>query len=109
MPIQFLEPWYGVDDAAMGGALERQLGIEVGERHRLYRVPVKLIVRRQDCDDALFALADGRVAEVHMTWRRGVEDDPRWPSTAIFASLEEWAAVSMEPTHRHWRENGWLD
>ena len=46
-----------------------------------------------------FALDDGHVAEVHLTWRRDTEPDPRWPDCAIFASLEEWRRESMVPLH----------
>jgi hypothetical protein len=58
---------------------------------------VRLIARRQDTDDALFALDGGRVAEVHMTWRQSTEEDPRWPATAVFPSIEDWARESMVP------------
>lgn len=53
-----------------------------------------------DTDDALFALDDGRVAEVHLTWRQGTEPDPRWPFTALFPSLEDWMRLAMVPLHR---------
>jgi hypothetical protein len=62
-------------------------------------MPLGLIARRDDTDDALFLLEDGRVAEVHMTWRKSAEPDPRWPATAIFASLEDWARERMAPLH----------
>lgn len=60
---------------------------------------MRLIARRDGTDDALFQLDDGRVAEVHMTWRRSRETDPRWPATAIFTSLEDWVEESMKPLH----------
>ena len=59
-----------------------------------------LIARRSDTDDALFELSGGRIAEVHMTWRTSAEPDPRWPATAVFDSLEEWARDSMNPLHQ---------
>lgn len=107
--VEFLDPWYGVDDAETRAGLEHQLQIEVSERHILFGKSARLIARRCDTDDALFELPDGKVAEVHMTWRRSVEPDPRWPVTAIFASIEEWVRESMlplaeelsEPTKRH--------
>jgi hypothetical protein len=60
-------------------------------------VPVVALARRRDQDDVLFGLADGRVAEVHLTWSGKVEADSRWPRTTIFASIGNWAADRMRP------------
>lgn len=95
----WLAPWSPVDDTAQCGALERQLSAEIAPGHVLTGHAVRLIARRDDTDDALFQLDDGRVAEVHMTWRRSRETDPRWPAAAIFTSLEQWAGESMKPLH----------
>ena len=96
----WLSPWYRVTEADTRAGLERQLRLEVSRGHILHGAEVELIARRSDTDDALFALGDGRVAEVHMTWSRLPERDTRWPVTAVFASLEEWARESMVPLHR---------
>jgi hypothetical protein len=96
----WLAPWYAVDAS---DTLEAQLRREISDRHVLYDVPVTLIARREDTDDALFQLPDGRVAEVHLTWRQSVETDPRWPATTLYASLDRWRAESMIPLRR------WLD
>jgi hypothetical protein len=101
----WLEPWYLVTEfgearaQAMGDTLEGELHKELCPAHVLYGKRVRLIARRADTDDALFALDDSRVAEVHLTWRGSVEPDPRWPDTAIFASLEDWRERSMRPLH----------
>lgn len=97
--LQWLQPWHPVDDASVRSGLEHQLRVELSPRHVLHGESVRLIARRADTDDALFALPDGRVAEVHLTWRSRTEEDPRWPAAAIFASLDEWAAESMRPLH----------
>ena len=102
--VTWLDPWYPVDDEVLRQGLERQLMLEIPPNHILARESVSLIARRGDTDDALFALTEGRVAEVHMTWRKSVETDPRWPATAIFPSLVEWAAESMMPLHRELSE-----
>ena len=105
VPVTWLEPWYPVDEfgpekaVEMAAALEKQFRREICCSHVLHGESVSLIARRADTDDVLFALADGRVAEVHLTWRRGTEPDPRWPDTRIFASLEEWRRESMVPLH----------
>ena len=98
--IEWLSPWYRVEDAATRAGLEGQLRLEVSRGHVLYGAKVELIARRGDTDDALFALGDGRVADVHMTWSKRPEPDPRWPATAVFASIEEWVRESMIPLHR---------
>lgn len=97
--LQWLAPWYPIADADICAGLERQLAVEVSPRHILYGALVRLIARREDTDDALFALDDGRVAEVHLTWKSSTEEDPRWPATALFASLDEWATDSMRSLH----------
>lgn len=97
--LAWLPPWNPVDDEAQSKALERQLRREIAPGHVLTGHTVRLIARRDDTDDALFALEDGCVAEVHMTWRTSRETDPRWPATAIFASLGVWAEESMKPLH----------
>lgn len=106
--VEWLEPWYPVGEfgaergVEMAALMERQLRREICDRHVLHGVAVRLIARRADTDDVLFALDGGRLAEVHLTWRRGTEPDPRWPQTAIFGSLEDWRRESMIPLH------GWL-
>ena len=104
--IDWLSPWYPVDDPKTCAVLERQLGLEIAPDHKLVGQTVRLIARREDTDDALFALEDGRIAEVHMTWRTSRETDPRWPATAIFPSLDAWAEQSMEPLHRELSDLG---
>ena len=61
-PVTWLEPWYPVDEfgaeraVEMAAALEKQLRREICERHVLHGESVRLIARRADTDDALFAL-----------------------------------------------------
>jgi len=97
--LEWLEPWYPVSDPTISAGLESQLRLEVSKQHVLFGTPVRLVARRSDTDDALFELPDGRVAEVHMTWRKSAEHDPRWPATRLFNSLREWAQESMLPLH----------
>ena len=108
--IEWLEPWYPIDEfgaergVEMAAALEAQLRREISPRHLLAAETVRAIARRQDMDTVLFALDGGRVAEVHLTWSRCTEIDPRWPGCAIFGSLEEWQRTSMAPLHDWWQE-----
>jgi hypothetical protein len=96
---EWLDPWYPVNDPAVRAGLEEQLRVEISERHDLFGEIAQLVARRNDTDDALFALQNGRVAEVHLTWSKKAEQDPRWPVTAIFNSMEEWRQESMMPLH----------
>ena len=104
-PVTWLAPWYGVDDEAERRGLEAELRREICDAHVLAGEPLTLLARRYDMDEALYLIAGGRVAEVHLTWSSERETDPRWPSTAIYASLEEWRERSMLPTHTWLREN----
>ncbi len=96
--MNWLAPWYESSDASLVAELER----EVCVGHPLWRLSVRLLARRQDCDDVLFEVEDrsGRVAVVHLTF--SVEKDPRWPITEIFQSLEEFVARRMAPEHESW-------
>lgn len=106
----WLEPWVAIADLDWDGdkknthvvGWERQLAREVGPSHILFGRVAKLIARRFDTDDALFQLEGSEVAEVHLTWARGQEPDPRWPGAAIFPTLEQWASESMTLRHRDW-------
>ena len=100
----WLEPWYPVDDDAIRAGLEGQLRLEISRQHVLFGENARLLARRCDTDDALFALTNARVAEVHLTWSKKTEPDPRWPVTAIFSSLDEWVRESMIPLHEELSE-----
>jgi hypothetical protein len=106
----WLEPWVAIVDLEWDAEKKRdycagwenQLTKEVGERHALFGKSASLVARRFDTDDALFRLSSGEVAEVHLTWSRGMEPDPRWPNATIFSSLEAWARKSMAVQHQEW-------
>ena len=102
--MEYLDPWYAVDDPSEQRGLENQLARETGPAHVLRGAKASLLARRADNDDALFQLADGRVAWVHLTWRKGPEPDPRWPMTSIHDSLDQWAEVVMKPDAAEWDE-----
>lgn len=76
----FSEPRHSCDDPQF----EIELRREVCEKHILFGLDAKVIARRQELDDFLFALPGGRYASVHLTWSQ--ESDPTWPSTAIYDS-----------------------
>lgn len=107
MAIAWLQPWEPVGRATQREldhchAWEAQLRREVGPQHALFGQSALLIARRYDCDDALYQLADGRVAVVHLTWRQGMETDPQWPRAQIFRGIEDWALECMAPDAATW-------
>ena len=89
--MEYLRPWYADDSDALIAELRRELV----SGHPLFGVSVSALARREDRDDALFAIHDGtrRVAVAHLTWKK--ETDPAWPETTIFESLEVWANGAM--------------
>ena len=101
--IEWLEPW-GLPVEGQAAAFERQLKRETSPQHQLFGQPVRLLATHRGRDDVLFRLSNGRVAEVHLTWRRTMEPDPKWPVTAIFTSLREWIEQRMRPDHQEWSE-----
>jgi hypothetical protein len=99
MNIEWLEPWVPIERLAEREAIQTELHSELSASHPLFGLSVVALARRYDQDDVLFELADSRVAEVHLTWSRKPERDPRWPRTRIFASAAVWAAEKMRPLH----------
>lgn len=80
--FEFCEPWHACSDSKFESELQRELCPE----HELYGLAAKIIARRQDLDDFLFALPDGRFANVHLTWAK--ETNSLLPSTEIYDSRE---------------------
>ena len=92
---KWLEPWSQVENDS---GLEDELKREVSPRHPLYGIEAKAIARGRE-DDFLFALADGRCALVHLTWKR--ESSADWPWTVFFADFETWRTEGMLPDHEY--------
>jgi len=102
--IDWLIPWRTEDDPQTQAAWESELSREVCSEHDLFGKSVRLIARRQDMDQALFSLSDGRVADVHLTWIGKIEEDARWPMCEIHSSIEQWIREAMIPTHEAWTD-----
>jgi hypothetical protein len=99
--MNWLKPWRPTgDNVAEEQALEWRLFMEVGPGHPLFGIRAKLIGRHDGSDDALFRLMDGsaRVAVVHLTWI-GRQEEPPFPLTDLYASLDDWAIRRMRPDH----------
>lgn len=99
---EWLEPWHRLGEGRERLYFEAELEKEIGQDHPLSGLPRRILARRHDQDDVLVALENGengRVAEVHLTWRQSREPDPRWPETTIFESIGEWRRLRMNPLH----------
>lgn len=81
--------------------MQRELASELGPKHRLKGRDMRAVAYRQDCDDVLFVSTDEPtvVAVVHLTYANRPEQDPRWPQTIVFDSMEDWIARGMNPDH----------
>lgn len=96
-PFSFSEPWRELISSEAEAFL-REMRTELSPRHPLHGVNLKAIAASGQADDMLFQLDDGRVCQVHLTWRRSAEQPP-WPRHRMFATLEEWVREVMVPDH----------
>ena len=93
-PRELPAGWEPLDDRETAGRLEAELRREIGSaRHPLHRILVQAVARSTFSDDALYRLADGRFACVHLTWSRRPERDPRWPGGRFHASLADFRSA----------------
>ena len=90
------EGWHPVEVGKVRTAWEDELRLEVGPKHVLWQQQARLIARRHDQDDALFELQGGRIAEVHLTWRRAREPHEKMPGALIFPSVDEWRRAKAD-------------
>ena len=100
--LEILLPWRklcALPDEAQ--RLSAELSSELSPHHVLFGVKATAIARRIDRDDVLFGIAKGSapLAMVHLSWRK--EADPRWPSTKLFTSWNEWVRTEMLPAHEN--------
>jgi hypothetical protein len=95
------EPWGPIDDDFTARSFEAELQQELSPGHLLFGLPLRVIGRRWDYDDVLFAVEDGsgRVAAVHLTWRGGAEPPP-WPYSGLYEGFDAWADDAREEWNR---------
>ena len=65
-----------------------ELHRELPASHPLARADLSVLFRRDDCDDVLLELADGRIAAVHLTWQ--TETEPDFPHSVVYPSIQAW-------------------
>lgn len=62
-------PWRSLFVEGEAEFAAAQLQRELIPGHPLYGINVTPLARRDDTNDILFALSDGRVAQVHLSWK----------------------------------------
>ena len=82
-------PWYAIATGEERDSLETQARREIGFGHVLERQRLHAVGRREDRDDVLFHIHDGRWAIVHLAWTPRPSADARWPTTRIFTTATE--------------------
>lgn len=95
--LSFLEPWVHI--SYNNTSFEDELHKEISEKHVLYRLKVKAIAKRIDCDDVLFLINKNEYAVVHLTWKSKSENNPEWPITTIYKHYEDWKQHCMVPNY----------
>lgn len=100
-----LDPWEVVD-LQRRPALEAELARELSPDHALSGMAARAIAKRIDRDDVLFEVPGIGYAVVRLTWSGPGESSPKWPSTTIFSSHEEWRAQGMMPDHEGYSSGG---
>jgi hypothetical protein len=102
--VEWLEPWWSTEDQSdhFRETFLRQLRLELSPAHALFGLPAR-VIGRGDGDDALFEILDGtgRVAVVHLVWSKA-QQEPPWPGTSIYPSLQAFVDVRMRPEHLEW-------
>lgn len=98
IPSEASELGWHVTSQAEGQALSSELAREMPKGHRLKSLISEAVAHRVGRDDVLFALSDGRLAVVHLTWNR--ETDPVWPFSTVYDSVEAW--IDAEREERQW-------
>lgn len=96
--LEFVRPWEALS-AEHAEMMLREVRRALSPGHPLYSLVLIPIARSQRADDVLLKLEDGRVAVVHLTWRRSHEKPP-WPTCQIYMSFDEWAKEVMDPGSR---------
>jgi hypothetical protein len=90
--VVFSDPWEPLSSTQGAAQLERELQAELSPTHPLYGISTRAIARSLCADDVLFEMENGRVAEVHLTWRGAPERAP-WPSHKTYEGIGDWLAA----------------
>jgi len=100
--LEILQPWQIISDSPNAERLNTELSAELSRSHLLYGLKANAVASRIDRDDVLFEIHGGSspLAVVHLSWRK--ESDPRWPTTTLFTSWEEWVRDDLLPANKEY-------
>jgi hypothetical protein len=79
--------WHAIASSDEQNSFGEELKREVCKDHLLFDMQGKAVARRQNRDDFIFRMDNGRWAWVHLTWK--IETRVEWPSSELFNSLDE--------------------
>jgi hypothetical protein len=96
--VLFLEPW-GQVTGTRAEFLERRAAKELAPDHALYQKLRAAVAITGASDDVLFELADGRFAQVHLTYTKTPPERPGFPRYRIFETLYDWMTEVMIEDH----------
>ena len=97
--ISWLLPWQPADDAD-AVMLVHELDRELHRTHPLHGRAWLAVGRRIDSDDALFVLdAPYGLAVVHLPYATTVPEQPPFPTTRLYATVDDFVAECMNPDH----------
>ena len=99
MTIEWLEPWAPIERPEDRQAMQAELHFELCASHPLFGLSVIALARRNDRDDVLFELSDGRVAEVHPISTGMPERRSALAGNHYFCVLHHWVEEHMKPLH----------
>jgi putative RNA 2'-phosphotransferase len=97
-------PWHPATGSGSDSGLEAELRREAGGRAVFGGTPaedLRLIWRRFDRDDALFADPAGGCHLVHLTWT-GHAEQPGFPAGESYAGLADWFATGLVTDQREY-------
>jgi len=86
--IAFVAPWRPLQHEVEREGLPRQLAIELSPGHPLWGRSCEVIGRADTNDDILVVCADGRFANVHLTWGQG-PGNAQYPHTVFYDTTQE--------------------
>jgi hypothetical protein len=88
--LGFTVPWHALD-SRKAAFLAEELRREISSSHVLSGQIVLALAQRQDRDEVLFRIEGSppRYAVVHLTWSKQRETSPKWPTTELFESLDQ--------------------
>ena len=86
--------WDEMANAEHAAGFEAELRRECVPGHALYGIAASAVATANGSDDALFHLADGRWALVHLTWQ--AETSPKWPMASVYADKDTALGVLWE-------------